>query len=98
MFEKYGEVVEVFVNKDKGFGFVRLVSINRNEFMKYLYVNINLGLQYFRIFLGLYNVWGSFLKCQIVESFYDMRIKIKLIFNFVLFVNGIFFLNLRQTN
>lgn len=27
MFEKYGEVVEVFVNKDKGFGFVRMVSI-----------------------------------------------------------------------
>ena len=26
MFEKYGEVAEVFVNKDKGFGFVRLVS------------------------------------------------------------------------
>ena len=27
MFEKYGEVAEVFVNKDKGFGFVRMVSI-----------------------------------------------------------------------
>ena len=26
MFEKYGEVAEVFVNKDKGFGFVRMVS------------------------------------------------------------------------
>lgn len=26
MFEKYGEVVEIFVNNDKGFGFVRLVS------------------------------------------------------------------------
>lgn len=26
MFQKYGEVAEVFVNKDKGFGFVRLVS------------------------------------------------------------------------
>lgn len=26
MFEKYGEVAEAFVNKDKGFGFVRLVS------------------------------------------------------------------------
>ena len=28
MFEKYGEVAEVFVNKDKGFGFVRMVSIS----------------------------------------------------------------------
>jgi len=27
VFEKYGEVAEVFVNKDKGFGFVRMVSI-----------------------------------------------------------------------
>lgn len=27
MFEKYGEVAETFVNKEKGFGFVRLVSI-----------------------------------------------------------------------
>ena len=27
MFEKYGEVAEVFVNKDKGFGFVRMVGI-----------------------------------------------------------------------
>lgn len=26
MFSKYGEVAEVFVNKDKGFGFIRLVS------------------------------------------------------------------------
>ena len=28
MFEKYGEVAEVFVNKEKGFGFVRMVSSN----------------------------------------------------------------------
>lgn len=27
MFEKYGEVAEVFINKEKGFGFVRVVSI-----------------------------------------------------------------------
>ena len=31
MFEKYGEVAEVFVNKDKGFGFVRLVSSSCNN-------------------------------------------------------------------
>lgn len=98
MFEKYGEVAEVFVNKDKGFGFVRLVSISRNEFMKYLHVNINSGPQYFSIFLGLYNARGSFPKRQIAESFHDMRTKTKFTFNFVLFVHGIFSLNLRQTN
>ena len=27
MFEKYGEVAEVFINKEKGFGFVRVVGI-----------------------------------------------------------------------
>ena len=27
MFEQFGEVAEVFVNKEKGFGFIRLVSV-----------------------------------------------------------------------
>lgn len=31
MFEKYGEVAEVFVNKEKGFGFVRMVSSATTE-------------------------------------------------------------------
>lgn len=31
MFSKYGEVAEVFVNKDKGFGFIRLVSQHFQE-------------------------------------------------------------------
>lgn len=31
MFEKYGEVAEVFINKEKGFGFVRLVSSEAKE-------------------------------------------------------------------
>ena len=35
MFEKYGEVAEVFVNKEKGFGFVRLVSIETTDFTKH---------------------------------------------------------------
>lgn len=32
MFEKYGEVAEVFVNKEKGFGFVRMVSSASTEY------------------------------------------------------------------
>ena len=32
MFEKYGEVAEVFVNKEKGFGFVRMVSSDTTEY------------------------------------------------------------------
>lgn len=31
MFSKYGEVAEVFVNKEKGFGFIRLVSQHFTE-------------------------------------------------------------------
>lgn len=31
MFSKYGEVAEIFVNKDKGFGFIRFVSVHEKS-------------------------------------------------------------------
>lgn len=34
MFEKYGKAGEVFIHKDKGFGFIRLVSGQSHFFLR----------------------------------------------------------------